>query len=137
MEVKELAQNKSRDVSSQRSEQGRSLVGAPDSNQPRPRADQLRQTTAERIGALAGATNHAAGDLETAFPQTARFLHDTAAGFEHISKFLSEPKLDDITGLIGDIGRRQPAAVVAGLVFAGLALSWFLKSSGGDIAAAA
>jgi hypothetical protein len=138
MEVKELTQNASRDGSADRRfEQGRSLVGAPAANEPRPRADQLRQATAERIGALAGAANHAAGDLEAAFPQTAHFLHDTASGLDQISNFLGEPSLDDITALIGNMARRQPAAVVAGLVLAGMALSWFLKSSGGNTAAAA
>jgi hypothetical protein len=34
------------------------------------------------------------GDLEEHFPQIARFIHDAAAGFEHISSFLRDPNLD-------------------------------------------
>jgi hypothetical protein len=136
MEVKELAQNESRSGSVAWSfEQGRSPVGVPAANEPRPRTDQLRQVTAVHIGALAGAANHAAGDLEAAFPQTAHFLHDTAAGFEQISNFLRQPRLDDITALIGNMARRQPAAMVAGVVLIAMGLSWFLYRSESDTAA--
>jgi hypothetical protein len=130
MEINELTQSESRTASSDpRFEQGRSLVGGPVANEPRPRADQLRLATAERIGTLAKAADHAAGDLDASFPQTARFLRDTAAGFGQISNFFRDPKLDDITGLASNVRRKQPAAIVAGLVFVGMGLSWFLRRS--------
>jgi len=55
--------------------------------QARETTAQQRRATALRIGSLASAGHHAAGDLEEHFPQIARYIHDAAAGFEHISSF--------------------------------------------------
>jgi hypothetical protein len=89
-----------------------------------------RRTTAMRIGSLATAGHHAAGDLEEHFPQIARYIHDAAAGFEHISSFLRDPNLDEVANFVGNLGRKQPAAVVAGVFLIAVGLSWFLRSSG-------
>jgi hypothetical protein len=83
-----------------------------------------------RMGSLATAAHHAAGDLEEQFPQAARYIHDAASGFESISNLLRDPNLDEVATLIGNLGRKQPAAIVAGVVMIGLALSWFLRTSG-------
>jgi hypothetical protein len=83
-----------------------------------------------RVGSLATAAHHAAGDLEEQFPQAARYMHDAASGFEHISNLLHDPNLDEVTALISNLGRKQPAAIVAGVVLIGLGLSWFLRHSG-------
>jgi len=48
---------------------------------------QQRRATAMRIGSLAAAGHHAAGDLEEHFPQIARYIHDASAGFEHLELF--------------------------------------------------
>ena len=55
--------------------------------QARETTAQQRRASALRIGSLASAGHHAAGDLEEHFPQIARYIHDAAAGFEHISSF--------------------------------------------------
>ncbi len=137
MDLKELDRDQSHGGSADRhSEEGRSLVGAASMDQTRPSAEQMRRATAERIGTLAGAAYHAAGDLEAAFPQTARYLHDTAAGFDHISNLLRNPSLDDLATLIGNVRRKEPAAMVAGLVLIGLGLSWFLNRSQSNAARA-
>ena len=91
---------------------------------------QQRRATAIRIGSLAAAGHHAAGDLEEHFPQAARYIHDAAAGFEHISSFLRDPNLDEVANFIGNLGRKQPAAVIAGAFLVAVGLSWFLRSSG-------
>jgi hypothetical protein len=91
---------------------------------------QQRRATALRIGSLAAAGHHAAGDLEEHFPQMARYIHDAAAGFEHISSFLRDPNLDEVANFIGNVSRKQPAAVVAGIFLVAVGLSWFLRSSG-------
>ena len=64
--------------------------------QARETTAQQRRATALRIGSLAAAGHHAAGDLEEHFPQIARYIHDAAAGFEPISSFLRDPNLDDV-----------------------------------------
>jgi hypothetical protein len=91
---------------------------------------QQRRVTAMRIGSVAAAGHHAAGDLEEHFPQIARCMHDAAAGFEHISSFLGDPNIDEVANFVGNLGRKQPAAVVAGFFLVAVGLSWFLRSSG-------
>ena len=91
---------------------------------------QQRRAAAHRIGSLAAAGHHAAGDLEEHFPQIARYIHDAAAGFEHISSFLHDPNLDEVANFVGNLGRKQPAAVVAGVFLVAVGLSWFLRSAG-------
>jgi hypothetical protein len=93
-------------------------------------AERQRVATAQRVGSLARAAHHAAGDLEEQFPQAARYMDDAASGFESISNLLRDPNLDQVAALIGSLGRKQPAAIVAGVVLIGLGLSWFLTSSG-------
>jgi hypothetical protein len=91
---------------------------------------QQRRATAVRMGSLAAAGHHAAGDLEEHFPQVARRIHDAAAGCEQISNFLHDPHLDGVTTFIGNLGRKQPAAVLAGALLIAMGLAWFLKGSG-------
>ena len=98
--------------------------------QARETTAQQRRATALRIGSLAAAGHHAAGDLEEHFPRMARYIHDAAAGFEHISSFLHDPNLDEVANFVGNLGRKQPAAVVAGVFLVAVGLSWFLRSSG-------
>jgi hypothetical protein len=98
--------------------------------QARETTAQQRRASAMRIGSLAAAGHHAAGDLEEHFPQMARYIHDAAAGFEHISSFLRDPNLDEVANFIGNLGRKQPAAIVAGVFLVAVGLSWFLRSSG-------
>jgi hypothetical protein len=98
--------------------------------QTRDTTAQQRRATAMRIGSLAAAGHHAAGDIEEHFPQAARYIHDAAAGFEHISSFLRDPNLDEVANFIGNLGRKQPAAVIAGAFLVAVGLSWFLRSSG-------
>ena len=86
------------------------------------------------MGSFAVAGHHAAVDLAEHFPQAARYMHDAAAGFEHISNFLRDPNLDEAATFIGNLGRKQPAAVIAGFFLVAVGLSWFLNISG-DISA--
>jgi hypothetical protein len=90
-----------------------------------------RLAAARRVGSLAAAARHAADELGEEFPQSARYMHDTAAGFEHLSNLLRDPHLDDLRMLFGNLGRYRPVAFVAGVALIGLGLSWFLKNSNG------
>jgi hypothetical protein len=92
-------------------------------------AEQQRRAVATRMGSLAVAGHHAAGDIEEHFPQAARHIRDAAAGLEHISHLLRDPHLDEIAVLIGNLRRKQPAAIMAGIALAGLGLVWLLKSA--------
>ena len=129
MELDELHEGVSPSSSKDQNLEGtRQPVGVPTTQQTRETAEQQRRATARRIGSLATAGHHAAGDLEEQFPQAARYIHDASAGLEHISNLLRDPNLDEVANLIGNLGRKQPAAIVAAVVLIGLGLSWFLKS---------
>src|SRR6266850_4821804 len=97
---------------------------------PRESAARQRVATALRMGSLAKAAHHAAGDLEEQFPEAARCMHDAASGFESISNLLRDPNLDEVATLVRNLGSKQPAAIVAGVVLIGLGLSWFLRNPG-------
>jgi hypothetical protein len=71
-------------------------------------AERQRVATALRIGSLAMAARHAAGDLEEQFPQTARYMYDGALGFERISNLLRDPNLDEVAALIGNLDPSNP-----------------------------
>jgi hypothetical protein len=92
-------------------------------------AARQRRATALRVGTLAAAGHHAAGDLEEHFPQVARYIHDAAAGFDHISNFLHDPNLDEVATFVGNLGRKQPAAVIAAVFLVAVGVSWLLTSS--------
>jgi len=92
--------------------------------------ERQRVATAMRVGSLAKAAHHAAGDLEEQFPEAARCMHDAASRFESISNLLRDPNLDEVATLVRNLGSKQPAAIVAGVVLIGLGLSWFLRNPG-------
>ena len=118
---------------SQSLSKNRNLEGTGPLELTRESAERQRVATAMRVGSLATAAHHAAGDLEEQFPYAARYIHDAASGFESISNLLRDPNLDEVATLIGNLGRKQPAAIVAGVVLIGLALSWFLRTSGDTV----
>jgi hypothetical protein len=125
MELDELHEGVSQSLPSDRN------IGESRALEPsRESAERQRVATTIRMGSLATAAHHAAGDLAEQFPQAARYMHDAASGFESISNLLRDPNLDEVAALIGNLGRKQPAAIVAGVVLIGLGLSWFLRNSG-------
>lgn len=93
-------------------------------------AEPQRIATAMRMGSLAAAAHHMAGDLDEQFPQAARHMREAASGFERFSNLLRDPNLDEAATLISNLGRNRPAAIVAGVVLIGLGLSWYLRTSG-------
>jgi hypothetical protein len=127
MELHEQGRSESHNLSKEGDPQRVLSIGEPTTIGNRETAEQFRHATALRMGALATAAHHAAGDLEEQFPQAARYTQAAAAGFAHISDLLRDPNLEEVSTLIRNLGRRQPAAVAAGVVLAGLALSWLVK----------
>ena len=127
MELEQLHEGQGHDLASERSLEGTQRPGMA---LTRESTHQKRVMTAMRMGSLAAAAHHAAGDLEQQFPQAAGHIKDAAAGFEGIANLLRDPNLDEVAALIGKVGQRQPAAIVAAVVLVGLGLSWFLTNSG-------
>jgi hypothetical protein len=128
MELDELHEGVNQSLSKdQNLERTQGLIGGT-TPQTRESATQQRRETASQMGSLATAGHHAAADLEEHFPQAARYIHDAAAGFEHIANFLRDPNLDEVATFVGNLGRKQPAAVAAGVFLLVVGLAWFLRS---------
>ncbi|MFL5270110.1 MAG: hypothetical protein ACJ8AH_26575 [Stellaceae bacterium] len=129
MELDELHEGISHSLSKKQNFEGtRGLIGGV-TTQTSERAALQRQAAASRIGSLATAGHHAADDLEEHFPKVAGYIHDAAAGCEHISSFLRDPKLDEMATFVGNLGQKQPAAAMAGVFLVAVGLSWFLIGS--------
>jgi hypothetical protein len=131
MEPDELHEGVSPSLSSDRNRQGIRAPLGNSTTKTRETTAQQRRATALQIGSLAAAGYHAADDIEEHFPQIARYVHDAAAGFDHVSSFLRDPNLDEVANFIGNLGRKQPAAAIAGVFLLAVGLSWLLRSSGG------
>jgi hypothetical protein len=125
MELDELYEGVSRSLSTDQNLEGTRAL-----EPTRESAERQRIATAMRVGSLATAAHLAAGHLEEQFSQAARYMHDSASGFESISNLLRGPNLDEVAAPISNLGRKQPAAIVAGVVLIGLGVSWFLRNSG-------
>ena len=130
MELDELHEGVNQSTSKDQGlERARGIIGGT-VPQTRESAMHQRRETALQMGSLATAGHHAAADLEQHFPQAARYIHDAAAGFGHISNFLHDPNLDEVATFVGNLGRKQPAAVAAGVFLLVIGLAWFLKTPG-------
>ena len=130
MELGELHEGVSQSLSNDQSLEGEDRQNSlPMTQDSLDAAEQQRRMVAMRMGSLAVAGHHAASDIEEHFPQAAQYIQDAAAGLEHISHLLCDPHLDEIAALIGNIRRKQPAAIMAGIALASLGLIWLLKSS--------
>ncbi len=46
------------------------------------------------------------------------------------SRFLRDPNLEEVAAFIGNLGRKQPAAVIAGIFLVAVGVSWLLNSAG-------
>jgi hypothetical protein len=130
MELGELHEGVSQSLSNDQSLEGEDRQNSlPMTQNSLETAEQQRCMVAIRMGSLAVASRHAASDMEEHFPQAARYIQDAAAGLEHISQLLRDPHLDKIAALVGNIRRKEPAAIMAGIALASLGLVWLLKSS--------
>jgi hypothetical protein len=99
--------------------------------QAREAAEQQKAAGAEQIGSVARAVHGAAGELEKELPHAARYIHDAADRIESAAATLRERNVDDLFRSVSEFARNQPATFFGSAVFAGFALSRFLKSSAG------
>jgi methyl-accepting chemotaxis protein len=104
-------------------------VMEPLKQQARDAAEQQKEAGAEQIGGVARAVHGAADELEKELPHAARYVHEAADRLERASSALRERSVDDLFRSVSDFARKQPATFFASAVFAGFALSRFLKSS--------
>jgi hypothetical protein len=92
-------------------------------------AQDFKEAGASQIGGISRAVHGMADELGREMPQAADYIHSAAERLDGVSTALREQSLDEIMSNFTGFARRQPFAVFAGSVVAGLALSRFLKSS--------
>ena len=97
--------------------------------QARDAAEQQKRAGAEQLGSVARAVHGAAGELEQQLPHAARYVHEAADRLDSAASALRERNVEDILRSVTQFARSQPATFFGSAVFAGFALSRFLKSS--------
>ena len=97
--------------------------------QAREAAEQQKQAGADQLGSVAQAVHGAAADLEKQLPYAAQYVHEAADRLDSAASALRESSMDDIVRSVSQFARNQPGTFFGSAVFAGFALSRFLKSS--------
>jgi len=92
-------------------------------------AEQQKTAAAKKVGGVARAVHTAAEDIGQQMPQASGFVHDAAERLEDAASALRERSVDDLMEGLSTFARRQPVMFFGSAVFAGFALSRFLKSS--------
>jgi len=104
-------------------------IGASMRRSARHFADQQRDLAAEKVSGVAQAVQTAAKDIEQQMPQASGLVHDAAEKLQDAASMLRERSVDDLMEGLSKFARQQPVVFFGGAVFAGFALSRFLKSS--------
>jgi hypothetical protein len=100
--------------------------------QARSFAEQQKAAGAEQLGSVARAIRRTAQDLGGDLPRAAGMIDDAAGRIDKAATALRQRSIDDLVATVSKFAREQPAAFFGSAVFAGFALSRFLKSSGED-----
>jgi hypothetical protein len=108
---------------------GAQHIGASMQRSARDFAEQQRDLAAEKVSEVAQAVQTAARDIEQQMPQASGFVHDAAEKLQDAASMLRERSVDDLMEGLNKFARQQPVIFFGGAVFAGFALSRFLKSS--------
>ncbi len=99
-------------------------------DQARRFAHEQKEVGAEKISSLAHAVEVAADELERSSPQLAGYARKAAAQIDTMSGNIREQGFGDILATVNDFARREPLAFFGTAMFAGFALTRFLKSTG-------
>lgn len=92
-------------------------------------AERQKDAGAEQIGGVARAVHGAASELEKELPHAASYIHDAADRLDRTAAALREHSVEDLVESLRRFARNQPGTFFGSAVFAGFALSRFLKSS--------
>ena len=103
-----------------------------DDSRDRARAEVDHRSTwaGERVVGIAADVRDVAGDLRArGKDQPARLAEDAARRIEHFGDYLRDSDTDRILADARDLGRRQPALVVAGAAVIGIAAGRLVRAS--------
>lgn len=116
-------------------QEGQKVLGTA-KEEARKYADEQKRAGADKVAGVARAVNNAAGELESSAPEFAGIARSAASGIESFSDRMRDSSYRDLVSGIEDFARREPVAFFGSAMFAGFALSRFMKSTsrprGGD-----
>lgn len=90
---------------------------------------QQKSAGADYIGAIAQATERAAGQFAEASPQAARYIRKASGQMEDVANIVRTRDVRELVGEVEKLARSQPALFFGGAVILGFAALRFLKSS--------
>jgi len=93
------------------------------SSSPARGAKQASGNTHEKMRSIAGAAEHAATDLEKAFPDAANYMRTAADQVNQLLDVLRQPNIESIGNIARDTARNQPVLFFAGVAIVGL-VAW-------------
>lgn len=92
--------------------------------------EQHKQTATQTLGDFANAIRKAGDELANTDQSVAtRLVRQAADGLENFARTVSDKRPEELLDTVRDFGRRNPTALIAGSVLAGLALGRFLTAS--------
>jgi hypothetical protein len=90
---------------------------------------QQKSAGADYIGAIAQATERAAGEFDDALPQAARYIRQASSQMQGVADVVRDRDVRQLVGEVETFARQQPALFFGGAVILGFAALRFLKSS--------
>jgi hypothetical protein len=91
--------------------------------------NEQKTASADYLGTIANAVQRAAGEFESAVPQAAQYIRQTAGQIETVASAVRQRDMRELVGEVQEFARRQPALFFGGAVILGFAALRFLKSS--------
>ena len=92
-------------------------------------AAEQKSAGADYIGAIAHATERAAGEFDNALPPAARYMRQASEQIQDIADVMRQRDVRELVGEVENFARRQPALFFGGAMILGFAALRFLKSS--------
>jgi len=92
--------------------------------------EEQKQTASQTLGDFANAIRKAGDELADSDQSMAtRVVRQAAEGLEGLARSVSDKRPEELLDAMRDFGQRNPTALIAGSVLAGIALGRFFKSS--------
>lgn len=106
------------------------VLAEPQGSRPAPTSSSLASTatqasgdTHEKMRSIAGAAQHAASDLEGAFPDAANYMRTAAVQINQLLDVLLQPNIESIGTIARDTARNQPVLFFTGVAIVGF-VAW-------------
>jgi len=90
---------------------------------------QQKSAGADYIGAIAQATERAAGEFAEALPQAAQYIRKASGQMEDVANIVRTRDVRELVGEVEKLARSQPALFFGGAVILGFAALRFFKSA--------